>query len=339
MNPLHRGSFQSYARGIGIVLVVYGHVLRGLTSAGIVNTHSWLQQTDFLIYSFHMPLFFLLAGVNAPGSLAKGRGRFLAAKLYSILIPFVLWSLVQGSIGLLLHDDTNSPVSLRRLLCSPVFPLGQFWFLQALLICHLLYCALPPVRALLVLLALLLYAAANAVPVFAILCPAALFFPFYAAGVLASGKLSEWLERHSATPQIAASVGLFIAAIGLAKALHCSYQSPYVLPAAFLGILAVIQISMRLQQWHRLSWLARLGELSMTIYLLHVLASGAMRFFLNRAGVEAPAVHLLAGVAAGILLPLVLYRLLTNIGLAWTLGVRTNTRRGKAEDMAVARTP
>ena len=60
------------ARGIGIVLVVIGHVEGGLIDAGIQSGASWAWPS-YGLYTFHMPLFFFLAGLNVPGSLARAR--------------------------------------------------------------------------------------------------------------------------------------------------------------------------------------------------------------------------------------------------------------------------
>ncbi len=46
------------AKGIGIFLVVYGHVARGISGSGLVPETFVFQWVDYLIYSFHMPLFF-----------------------------------------------------------------------------------------------------------------------------------------------------------------------------------------------------------------------------------------------------------------------------------------
>ena len=49
-----------YAKAIGIILVVYGHVARGLYSAGIDIPYELYVLIDSIVYSFHMPLFFFL---------------------------------------------------------------------------------------------------------------------------------------------------------------------------------------------------------------------------------------------------------------------------------------
>ena len=50
MSQTMRESWVDYAKGIGILLVVFGHVNRGLQAAGIIMPSK--------LYHFHMPLFF-----------------------------------------------------------------------------------------------------------------------------------------------------------------------------------------------------------------------------------------------------------------------------------------
>lgn len=50
------------AKGIGILLVVYGHVARGIEKAGLPIDPVFFKTVDVLIYAFHMPLFFFVSG-------------------------------------------------------------------------------------------------------------------------------------------------------------------------------------------------------------------------------------------------------------------------------------
>jgi len=52
-------SWVEYAKGIGIILVVYGHVARGVFNAGMSWDVELFKLIDSIIYSFHMPLFSL----------------------------------------------------------------------------------------------------------------------------------------------------------------------------------------------------------------------------------------------------------------------------------------
>lgn len=50
-------------KGFAIFLVVVGHAVLGYLRAGTFPEYQWsLQLTHDLIYSFHMPLFFLISG-------------------------------------------------------------------------------------------------------------------------------------------------------------------------------------------------------------------------------------------------------------------------------------
>ncbi|MDC1262111.1 acyltransferase family protein [Polaribacter sp.] len=61
-------------KGFGIILVVYGHNFPSI---------------EDYIYSFHMPLFFLLAGIFHP---KKSNFQVIKKRVQQILIPYFLWS-------------------------------------------------------------------------------------------------------------------------------------------------------------------------------------------------------------------------------------------------------
>ncbi|AHE32258.1 acyltransferase [Burkholderia pseudomallei] len=137
-----RDSYLDTARGAGIILVVYGHVLRGLFSAGLVPA-GWpsalLAATDYTIYTFHMPLFFLLSGLHVPKSLRRAGDVFLLTKLRTIVYPYFVWSLLQGAVQIALSArGTNHAFTPNDLLAIGWRPFGQFWFLYALFICMLI---------------------------------------------------------------------------------------------------------------------------------------------------------------------------------------------------------
>lgn len=67
------------ARGIGILLVMYGHVL---------TEHSY----RYLIYSFHMPLFFFLSGIVFHVRTYEHFGHFFTKTAKNILIPYFIFA-------------------------------------------------------------------------------------------------------------------------------------------------------------------------------------------------------------------------------------------------------
>ncbi len=71
MDKGKRIAWLDIAKGIGIILVVAGHIQEN-------------EYINFFIYSFHMPLFFILSGY-----LYKNKEKFIKAKAKSILIPYL----------------------------------------------------------------------------------------------------------------------------------------------------------------------------------------------------------------------------------------------------------
>lgn len=81
------------AKGIGVVLVVFGHLL------GDSN----LQKIYKLIYSFHVPLFFITAGFVSNNSTTKsseGRGLF-KKRFYRVLLPAIIFLVITLPVDIL----------------------------------------------------------------------------------------------------------------------------------------------------------------------------------------------------------------------------------------------
>ena len=128
-----------YAKGIGIVLVVVGHVLNGLWSSGILAEDSALKWVRSWIYSFHMHLFFLLSGLFLERQVARPAGMFLADKLRTIAYPYFVWSSLQFAIHSSLRGVTNNTADLGELWTIVYLPTMQFWFLFTLFLLVLGY--------------------------------------------------------------------------------------------------------------------------------------------------------------------------------------------------------
>ncbi|EPK2302026.1 acyltransferase family protein, partial [Klebsiella pneumoniae] len=101
-----------YAKAFGIILVVFGHVNRGLFNSGIFTSTEIYHSLDNVIYSFHMPLFFFLSGLFFIESISgKSKIRFISGKFKTIFYPYAVWSILQGCIEVFLSNYTNSKTS------------------------------------------------------------------------------------------------------------------------------------------------------------------------------------------------------------------------------------
>lgn len=136
MTDTKRISYLDIARGIGMVLVVMGHV----TYINPALRH--------FITAFHMPLFFVISGIllEINREEEKNYKLLIFRKLQRIMIPYLVFSLasfvVEGTRVMIKGlDEWN--VVLRQLFQSVCLQgVSTLWFLPALLISELLFIGL-----------------------------------------------------------------------------------------------------------------------------------------------------------------------------------------------------
>jgi len=320
-----RANWVDAARGIGIILVVYGHALRGLFPAA-AHRPAWAAAQDAVIYRFHMPLFFILAGLWVWPSLARGRGAFFRNKVVTILYPYFLWSLIEGLMELIFARYANTPIALGDLAWIPIVPIEQFWFLYALFFGQLILLALYPRRYLLPFAAVVMVVPFGSASV-AEICMAVVYL---SAGSLAAAPLKAFAAR---SPAIVFGIGAS-AWIAFAVSLGASPMAPAwasALVCALFGSIGTIAIAILL---HRAGWsglLKVLGRGSMAIYLMHTIASAGARVMLARVGSPLPAGWTLVIITAvGLAAPMVVWWLAARWRIAQWLGLPSLASPGDA---------
>lgn len=94
-----RYDYIDIAKGIGILLVVWAHIL----ITGVSHR---------VIYAFHMPLFFLISGILFRRDKYKNFLDFLQKRAKRLLVPFVIYSIVTwifwASFRFIRHDEVAS---------------------------------------------------------------------------------------------------------------------------------------------------------------------------------------------------------------------------------------
>ncbi len=133
MTDKKRIAYLDIARGIGMILVVMGHV---------EYVNSTLRQ---FISAFHMPLFFLISGILIWEKQEEKRQlqELIKHKLHSIMIPYAVFSLLsflmEGS-RIAIKGLTEWPIVFRQLYQSLCLQgVSTLWFLPALFMSELLF--------------------------------------------------------------------------------------------------------------------------------------------------------------------------------------------------------
>lgn len=123
-------------RGIGIVLVVLGHALKQVGDlAGLLKV-----MLD-VIYSFHMPLFFILSGFTAVKILGFTRTSektaYAKTRVSRLLVPYFVMGLLYVPLKIFLSRYAVKPYSVTEAwkLIIGINPNTAMWFLYYLFIC------------------------------------------------------------------------------------------------------------------------------------------------------------------------------------------------------------
>ncbi len=317
-----RADWVDYAKSIGIILVVYGHIARGLFHAGIEMPASLYKLADSVVYSFHMPLFFFLSGLFFYHSfINRGAIGLTLNKVDTIVYPYIVWSILQGSVAALLSNYTNESITLTEVFTLWV-PIAQFWFLYALFFifvssCAIFYFVSEKYVAWIFILACIIYTNYSIIPDIKPLKLVANNLVYFILGIIFTKY--DFSKKFSSTSSLVITWLVFI----LSQYLFHGYwgmlytdKGVETLFLAFVSILFIVSLSITIAKVP-CRFLAYIGASSMAIYVMHILAgSGARVLLIQVFAIDAIAIHLVVGCLAGVLLPLLVLTMMNALKIS-----------------------
>ncbi|AFE60773.1 acyltransferase (plasmid) [Rahnella aquatilis HX2] len=320
-----REQWVDYAKGIGIILVVIGHVNRGLDSAGISISEPFFKIFDSIIYTFHMPLFFFLSGLFFIRSIQKnGKPEFIKKKVATIVYPYVIWSVIQGSIAVLLSNLTNKKTDFISVLSFPYQPIGQFWFLYALFMIFIVACLIYNKRSfitqlpIITALSFLLYIySLNVGYSFHLNFITNNIVFFFSGCFFSTLKLDQMVTKTNAATLLI-SVFLFLLVqykFHFIDGMIYDRVGISTFVVAMVSIFLIYVLSLTLSSI-KVDLLSKIGNVSMVIFLVHILCASGTRIILSKVlGVSNWHLHMIAGTIAGVVIPIIFYDLVKKLNL------------------------
>ena len=121
-----RVHYLDYAKGIAIILVVLGHIC----NEGNIKTY---------IYSFHMPLFFIISGYLFNYSNLNSFKEFIYKRINGILIPYCTFSIINILGYYLLSRLSLIALKTNLLESIKLCGIGALWFLPVLFIAETIF--------------------------------------------------------------------------------------------------------------------------------------------------------------------------------------------------------
>lgn len=301
------------AKGIGIILVVMGHTLRGLEAANLLSFFNVYGRIDAFIYLFHMPLMFMLSGLFIDKALPQSWSEYVMKHSQRLLWPLILWTYIFFLIKIFAGGAANTPISWENFPIFPLPPQLHFWFLWALflgfLIIKIIYtvCFAMKVKAIswpaitvVVLLMVIVWRSSGFYSLWT--QQALVYLPFILTGM----SLRTVLCTH---PLYVLIGSVFIAISTIITPLH-GIASVYNYGAAMSISAAVISALALLSRYMSFTWLMFIGQASMAIFLAHTIVSALVRSLLISIDFRDVTGHIVVGVASGIIVPLIAFALI-----------------------------
>ncbi|MDH4441082.1 MAG: acyltransferase [Rhizobium sp.] len=316
------------AKGIAILLVVYGHVMRGLQVAGLVSFDGVWGYVDYLVYTVHMPVFFVVSGFLYEGGRARqaqvtgAAPSFWRPKLLTIAWPYFFWSSVHlvSQAAMSGSGLVNNGTSLDRIATIGWDPVSPFWFLYALFIAFTVSFLLQTLSARMVTLAafvaMFVVHRLQVPPLFGDLAYGLVYFSI--------GRLV-FSERLTAPLRSVVTLGLatagFVLSATIAYRLDLDVRLATI--GTLCGLIAFFMLSTLLAGSALRRPLVILGRCTMGIYVMHILVIATVR------AVGLKVLHLdllsvvIGCVALAVALPLTAQVIANRIGIARFVGLQT----------------
>lgn len=261
------------AKGLCIILVVFGHAERGLNGSVAPPHFSLMGFADYAIYTFHMPFFFFVSGLFFSGQDAAPRD-FFAKIVKNVAYPYLFWSVLHGSLMVVMGrlGLTNTTIDLTRVVEILWSPISPFWFLYSLFFCQLASHVFVRVPALVraafaLILFIFFYLQGQQVP-----WDIAYGLIYFTLGIVA--KQYGFRQKRYTIPSFLALLAAFAISTYVSWQIEIPERFPFL--SAGLGIILMIAISQALVvRESPISLMFKtLGQLSVGIYVMHIIAIG-----------------------------------------------------------------
>lgn len=274
------------AKGIGIILVVLGHAIVGLRDSALASPDSILIYIHYLIYSFHMPLFFFLSGIFIAKRVAGGALTFSKSSTIKLGKAYIIWLPIQMLMLVLAGSLANKPLNGHILNFVSILwePKYNFWFIYALLLMNILSAiVLPKMGAgVMMVLCILLYSLAQWMKLPAMLWGLFWFAPYYALGIVFGINP---IKFKMGRPALATAGIAFTAAwLYIAQQLHQQGIRLWAIStfatAATGGMATLLWVGASGKRITNV--LSYFGKESLTIYLVHVIFTAGTRIIMDK---------------------------------------------------------
>lgn len=300
------------------LLVVFGHVIMGIRKMGGVVIPAMAYSLENFLWTYHVAIFMFLSGcvygITGKWEKKKTRRDYIAYKAVNLGIPYFFFSTVYIFINSCI-PGTNHDYSMQDILSIGIIPVAQYWYLYALFVVFCLYVIFSYwlndilITVLLTFLNCLLLILNIDVPVLS----QGLSWVFaFGLGLIAYKVLNRMYSTRM--------VFLFIIFHILFEAVCFKLEitgKPVV--SDFEKALGIITSVVFISGIIRISTIREclliISKYSFQIYLLHTFFTAGVRIMFIKLGIHSYLAHVLAGMLAGVAIPMLIVKVTAKMGL------------------------
>lgn len=298
-------------KGFAILTVVIGHCADGILSAGMYSQYKFeLQALYDAIYSFHMPLFFIVSGFVF--WLSKSYTKY-KSKIFDFVIVYLIWYFLTWLVKFLLGAKVNKQVGFEELLGIFYHPIAPMWYLYVLIIFYLIFSVLNikkvtfPVVALCGVVAITSKIMNLNIGVINQLLYHAYFFIM--GGYIVQTKLYTKLKTpHVCMSCMVLAFNIYLYFNHVMIGVYVNAFKIFVVAniASLICFYAIVK--MKVYEVMKV-----MGENTLQIYVIHCFVTAGLRLVFKVAGINSLLLYMVVGTILGVLIPVFIAKFCTRI--------------------------
>lgn len=287
-----------------MLLVILGHCLDGYLRAGMFQSHTmWMQWLYNFLYSFHMPLFFLLSGFLYYYSYHDASFEKIKNKALNLIALYFAYSVMQCFIQAAMAGKINRQVSLSDIFTLPFYTVPPYWYLYVLFFLYIISFYLKPMsmyKFTAILLACIASTEFAKIELFDISSVAFYLMYFTLGGVIALFRLDFRFKKIYLLPLLAISVLIYCFSTqqGVSR----------ILVATSLSFLCLVFFC-TIGNFRDVKLFKLCGKYCLAIYLIHTYLTAGTRVFLKHFQCNSVFIYLAIGMISGIFVPILVYKI------------------------------
>lgn len=311
------------AKGYTILLVVIGHVLLGLLNSNRFSEHT--ESLSFIIgviYSFHMPVFFILSGYTygyKKNETFRDYGKSISKKFLSLSVPYVVFSIIMFLLKYIGQSEVRNGISIEHLLNIYKAPIDFLWFLYTLFFIFViaelldLFIKNEKVVFLFFIIGFIVF---NIFPTDVYFIQRTMIWGvFFYFGKILSSKSHILNSNKLFTFNSIAFICYVIIWSLISNLEKTNYDALGILGTcgAVFGSMMVLSLFNKVKSGKLYSYFVKVGLISLPIYLLHNAIASVTRIMLLKIGITSFVLHLCIGLVVAWFGSLILFGIIKRI--------------------------